>query len=397
MSQSEVSQEQASGGFVEQLAGGWQQGLGFWEKLVARYFSKAGITYNGLQPWDMQVHDKRMARRVALKGSLGLGESYAEGMWDCERLDEMFCRYLSSHLHQPAFSCCADALANIRGVITNCQSRRRAFIVGERHYDVGNDLYEAMLDGRMVYTCAYWKDATTVDEAQEAKLDLVCRKIGLKAGEKVLDVGCGWGSFAKFAAERYGAEVTGITISKEQLRLARERCEGLPVTLELCDYRAFSGEFDHVVSLGMMEHVGFHNYRTYAQMLHRCLKPGGLALIQVIGTPHSMHATDPWLDRYIFPNSMLPSVSQIGKAIDGLLNLEDWHAFGMYYDRTLMAWNENFENAWDDLKHKYDEYFHRMWRYYLLMCAGIFRARQADLWQIVLSKGRPGGCYAAVR
>jgi len=191
--------------------------------------------------------------------------------------------------------------------------------------------------------------------------------------------------------------VTGITISREQLALARERYSTLPVDLRLCDYREFEGKFDHVVSLGMMEHVGVKNYRTYMEKIHQCLKPGALALIQVIGSPESLRATDPWLDRYIFPNSMLPSPKQIGRAIDGLFHVEDWHSFGQDYDRTLMAWHGNFEAAWEKLCCKYDERFYRMWRYYLLLCAGIFRARKAQLWQIVLAKGGVQGGYQTVR
>jgi cyclopropane-fatty-acyl-phospholipid synthase len=282
----------------------------------------------------------------------------------------------------------------------NHQSQRRAFEVGERHYDLGNDLYEAMLDKRMTYTCAYWKSADCVDDAQEAKLDLVCRKIGLQPGDKVLDVGCGWGSFARFAAERYGAEVVGITISKEQAELTSERCKGLPVEIRLQDYRDChdaAGKFDRVVSLGMMEHVGYRNYRTYMSMIYDNLRPNGLALIQVIGTMKSAHTTDPWLDRYIFPNSMLPSVKQFGEAIDGLFMMQDWHSFGHYYDLTLMAWYSNFEKAWGRLSASYDERFRRMWRYYLLFCAGIFRSGKAQLWQVVMSKGRVPGVYEAVR
>lgn len=251
----------------------------------------------------------------------------------------------------------------------------------------------------MTYTCGYWKDAKTLDEAQEAKLDLVCRKIGLKKGDRVLDIGCGWGSFAQYAAEKYGASVVGVTVSKEQVALGSERVKGLPVEIRLQDYRAISdGPYDHIVSLGMFEHVGHKNYRTYMKKVHELLKDGGLFLLHTIGSNQLTPISDPWIDRYIFPNGMLPSVQQLGASIEKLFVMEDWHNFGADYDKTLMNWYLNFEKAWSSLKEKYGERFCRMWRYYLLFTAGAFRSRQNNqLWQIVLSKnGVPGG-YQSIR
>ena len=261
-----------------------------------------------------------------------------------------------------------------------------AFEVGERHYDLGNDLYQAMLDKRMNYTCGYWKDAATLDEAQEAKLDLVCRKIGLQPGMRVLELGCGWGSFAKYAAEKYGAEVLGVTVSKEQVALGMEQCQGLPVELRLQDYREVEGTYDAVISIGVMEHVGYKNYRTYMQVVDRCLKEDGIAFVHTIGGNRSATSSDPWTNKYIFPNGMLPSIAQLGAAMEGLFVMEDWHNFGPHYDRTLMAWHANFEAAWPELKANYDERFYRMWRYYLLSCAGGFRSRNNQLWQIVMTR-----------
>jgi cyclopropane-fatty-acyl-phospholipid synthase len=279
-----------------------------------------------------------------------------------------------------------------------------AYEVGRRHYDLGNDLFEAMLDRRMVYTCAYWADAAwadaaTLDAAQEAKLDLVCRKLGLQPGDRILDVGCGWGSFLAYAAERYGATGVGVTVSREQAALARERLGGLPIEVRLQDYRALdpSERYDHVVSLGMFEHVGVRHYRSYLRVVRRHLEDGGLFLLHTIGGNRSVRSTDPWIERYVFPHSMLPSIRQIGHATEGLFVVEDWHNFGAHYDRTLMAWHERFERAWPSLRARYGERFRRMWRYYLLQSAGLFRARGAQLWQLVLSKdGVPGG-YTSVR
>ncbi len=270
----------------------------------------------------------------------------------------------------------------------NRQTKSRAFIVGKRHYDLGNDLYQAMLDKRLNYTCAYWKNADNLDDAQEAKLDLVCKKIGIHTGMRILELGCGWGSFAKYAAEKYGASVLGVTVSKEQVEWGMENCKGLPVELRLQDYRDVQGQYDAVISIGVMEHVGYKNYRTYMKVADRCLKPGGIAFIHTIGSNISRTAANAWTDKYIFPNGMLPSIAQLGQAMEGIFVMEDWHNIGPHYDRTLMAWHQNFSNAWPDLQEKYGERFERMWRYYLLSSAGGFRSRTHQLWQIVMT--RPG-------
>jgi cyclopropane-fatty-acyl-phospholipid synthase len=249
----------------------------------------------------------------------------------------------------------------------------------------------------MSYSCAYWLHAQTLEEAQRAKLDMICRKLELKPGERLLDIGCGWGGLARYAAENYGVEVFGITVSKEQLKLARERCAGLPVTLELMDYRELSGRFDKIVSVGMFEHVGPKNYDAYFAVAERLLEDAGLFLLHTIGNYITSRRVDPWIEKYVFPNGWLPSAAEITRAVEGKLLVEDWHNFGPDYDRTLMAWWENFERAWPTLADKYDERFHRMWRYYLLCCAGVFRSRQGQLWQVVLSKRTRRGAYRSVR
>lgn len=366
--------------------------------VVTALAAKAGVTVGGSAPSDITVHDDRFYDRVLSGGSLALGESYMDGWWDAPALDAFMARLISARLEKSIRPTLALLFSFIMARLRNPQSRSRAFQVGEEHYDLGNDLYEAMLDTRMVYTCGYWDaGAENLNEAQEAKLDLVCRKIGLTKGDRILDIGCGWGSFAKFAAERYGAHVVGITVSVEQAALARERSRGLPVEIRVCDYRDMDEQFDHIVSLGMFEHVGVKNYRTYMEMARRCLKPGGLFLLHTIGGNESVHDTDPWIGKYIFPNGMLPSIAQIGKAIEGLFVMEDWHNLSANYDKTLMAWFANFDAAWPALRARYGERFYRMWKYYLLMSAASFRARSNQLWQIVLSpNGVPGG-YRSVR
>jgi cyclopropane-fatty-acyl-phospholipid synthase len=362
---------------------------------------KAGITINGSNPWDIQVHDRRTYRRVAFGGSLGLGEAYMDNWWDVPALDQFFYKVADSGLVDEVAGSPLALIGRAKAWLINEGAKRLAFDVGRAHYDLGNDLFEAMLDKRMVYTCGYWTEGVkTLDHAQEAKLDLICRKIGLKRGDRVLDIGCGWGSFAKFAAERYGASVVGITISEEQIPIARERCKAFPaVEIRFQDYRdiGMDERFDHIVSIGMFEHVGPKNYSTYFDVAARCLKPEGLFLLHCIGNNFSTMVGEPWLSKYVFPHGVLSSIAQIGKGIERRFVMEDWHNFGAHYDRTLMAWLANFEAAWPELKKKYDERFYRMWKYYLPSCAGLFRARRTQLWQITLSKKGVPGVYKTVR
>jgi cyclopropane-fatty-acyl-phospholipid synthase len=354
------------------------------------------VEENGTRAWDVQVNEPKVYQRFMSEGRLGLGESYMDGDWDCDDLAELFNRILTAN-----FTDRVDwwrmVVPYLRARFLNLQSVHRSREVAERHYDLGNRLYRKILDKRMVYSCAYWKDASDLDTAQENKLDLICRKLGLEPGMKVLDVGCGWGSFARFAAERYGVEVEGITISKEQLALARENCAGLSVELYLKDYRELSGQWDRVVSIGMMEHVGRKNYDNFVDRLRDWLTPEGRALVQTIVGRYPVRRADPWMTTYIFPGGMTPTPGQLGTIIEGKLVLEDLHNIGADYDRTLMAWWANFEKAWPDLKDEYDDRFYRMWRYYHHYCAGSFRARYNHVFQMVLSKHGVRGGYDSVR
>ena len=360
--------------------------------LVEKLLTEAGIKINGSAAWDIQVFNKSFYNRVLRGGTLALGETYMDGWWDVKALDQFFHKILLAHLERKIRFSGTEMILFFKALIFNPQSPLRSFKVGQHHYDIGNDLYRAMLDRRLTYTCGYWKNAKTLDEAQEAKLDLVCRKIGLKDGDHVLDIGCGWGSFLKFAVERYNVHGAGITVSEEQVKLARELCKNLPIEIKLEDYRKTQGQFNHIVSLGMFEHVGSRNYHTYMKMINQLLDDDGLFLLHTIGSNCSERSIDPWIAKYIFPNSQLPSIAQISKSIEGLFIMEDWHNFGADYDKTLMAWFENFDTNWQSLKTKYPDRFYRMWKYYLLSCAGGFRARYIQLWQIVLSKnGVPGG------
>ncbi|PSJ47991.1 cyclopropane-fatty-acyl-phospholipid synthase [Zobellella endophytica] len=355
-------------------------------RLLLDLLASAGIEVNGSHPWDIQLHASGVPERIFAEGSLGLGESYVAGAWDAERPDELICRLLQARLHEKVRPSRLIFHA-LKARWLNRQTSKRAWQVGEVHYDLGNDFYAAMLDPRMTYTCGYWHNATTLEQAQEAKLDLVCRKLGLKPGMRVLDIGCGWGSFMSYAAEHYGVECVGVTISREQAEWARQRYPGLPLEFRLQDYRDLNEPFDRIVSIGMFEHVGHKNYRTYMEVAHRCLKEQGLFLLHTIGKNLRRPHTDPWIDKYIFPNGELPSIGQIGDAVDNLFVVEDLHNFGADYDQTLMAWHANFEQAWPGFRDELGERFYRMWRYYLLACAGAFRAREIQLWQWVLAKG----------
>jgi len=363
---------------------------------IEQLLSLADITIGGDRPWDIQVHNDDFYARVLAEGSLGLGESYMNGWWDCDRLDKFFHRILRAEL-DTRVKPWRELFGVLKAKLLNFQKPPRAFQIGQRHYDIGNNLYRYMLGERLIYSCGYWENASTLDEAQEAKLDLVCRKLGLRPGMRVLDIGCGWGGAAKFAAGRYKVEVVGITVSEEQLRFGKEFCQGLPVEIRLQDYRSLKGTFDRILSLGMFEHVGYKNYDTFFRVVNSCLKDNGLFLLHTIGNNASVTRNDSWLERYIFPNSMIPSAKQICTAIEGVFVLEDWHNFGADYDKTLMHWFRNFHENWDAIKNEYDERFYRMWKYYLLSCAGSFRARKNQLWQIVLSaNGVPGG-YQSIR
>jgi cyclopropane-fatty-acyl-phospholipid synthase len=366
------------------------------ENYVKNLFHQADVVINGDRPWDIQVKNNDFYPRVILQGSLGLGESYVEGAWDCETLDQLFCNILQADLRSKAVANLPDFFKMLKARVMNRQSRRRAFQVGEEH-DAGNDLFEIMLDSSMAYSCGYWKQADTLEQAQQNKLDIICKKLKLAKGMHLLDIGCGWGSLVQHAARYYGVEAVGITVSKEQARLAEERCSTLPVKIIVQDYRDLTGQYDAVACVGMFEHVGQKNYRTFMKVVRRCLHGNGLFLLHTIGSNRAQVSCDRWFDKYIFPNGTLPAIVQVGSALEGNFVMEDWHNLGVDYDKTLMAWYQNFENNWNRIKTAYPESFFRMWRYYLLSLAGGFRARHMQVWQIVASpRGNVEG-YTSVR
>jgi len=368
-------------------------------RLIQELFDHAGVRINGSQPYDPQIRNPRGYRAMLAKWTLGFGESYMDGDWECERLDELIARLLVSRIHEKVKGVAALRwwIEVFRAKLINLQSEDRAYQVGQRHYDVGNDLFSKMLDSRMVYSCGYWEGATDLETAQQQKLELICQKLRLRPGERLLDIGCGWGGLAHYAAQHYGVQVHGVTISKEQQSHAQMVCAGLPVQIDLMDYRSLQGHYDKIVSVGMFEHVGPKNYPAYLGTVDRLLKDDGIFLLHTIGSDVTTNATDPWINKYIFPNGKIPSVKEIGQAVEGWFIVEDWHNFGLDYERTLLAWHENFVRSWPPLQHRYGDRFYRMWRYYLLGCAGYFKARQGQLWQVILTKPARREMYRSIR
>ncbi|XKL69413.1 hypothetical protein PGB90_007182 [Kerria lacca] len=363
-------------------------------RIFKELLSSANIQINGNRPFDIRIKNPNIYKRIVQQGSLALGESYMDGWWECDQLDVFFHLALAAKLNQEMPKSYKDILYIIIGRLINFQSRSRSLIVGKEHYNLGNDLFRMMLDPYMQYSCGYWKDAKTLEEAQLAKMKMICDKLQLKPGMKLLDIGCGWGGLAAYAAENYGVSVTGITISTEQVLIGKERCAGLDVIILNQDYRDLNSKYDRIVSVGMFEHVGPTNYSTYFKIVSRNLNPDGLFLLQTIGCNRSEDYVDPWIEKYIFPNGRIPSIRYIGESSEPYLIVENWHSMGPHYDTTLMAWHERFIAAWPTLQHNYSEHFYRMFVFYLNACAGAFRARHLQLWQILFSiKGVEGGLH----
>ncbi|HEV8052166.1 MAG TPA: cyclopropane fatty acyl phospholipid synthase [Parachlamydiaceae bacterium] len=365
------------------------------KKTVEQLLKLTGVEINGPHPWDIQILDDRFYQRVLTDPSLGLGESYMDGWWECAQMDEMFARVLKSNIDQHLKKSPRELFTLMLHRIFNYQTKFLSKEVAEKHYDLGNSFYQKMLGPSMNYSCGYWIYAADLETAEQNKMELICRKLMLKPGLKLLDIGCGWGSLARYAAANYGVEVVGITISSEQKKYAEEVCQGLPVTILNQDYRDLPPQnFDRIVSVGMFEHVGYKNYPEFMQIVHRQLRDEGIFLLHTIGANVSSQYGDPWLNKYIFPHGMLPSPAQVSEAMEPYFVMEDWHNFGADYDRTLMAWHHRFNEAWPDIKDEFDERFRRMWNYYLLSCAGAFRARKLQLWQVIMTKnGLPGGFH----
>lgn len=358
--------------------------------IIVERLRSVGITINGPDAWDPQVLDGRFYGRVMREKNLGLGESYMDGWWECGRIDELICRVIRCGAERDIKGSLRYALLLLPMELLNMQNRRRSRRVAREHYDLSNDLFFSFLDPLHQYSCAYFKDTDDLAEAQVKKLELIARKLELKEGDRLLDIGSGWGGLAKFMAERFGCRVTAVNISKEQLAFAREDCRGLPVEFIERDYRDIDGEYDKIVSVGMFEHVGPKNFRVFMETARRVLAKNGLFLLHTIAGNTSAINCDRWLNKYIFPNGSLPSAAEIASAMEGLFIMEDLHNLGTNYDKTLMRWHENFTKAWPAFADRYGERFRRMWEYYLLSCAGAFRSRAIELFQVLMSRDGDG-------
>ncbi len=368
-----------------------------YQKAVKNLLTSAGININGDKSWDIRVKNENFYKRLLKEGTLGLGESYMEGWWDCKRLDEFIYLLFNAELEKKIRKNLRLKWLILKSRLFNRQSIHKSKKSINHHYDIGNELYREMLDPLMIYSCGYWQKTEELSQAQEKKLELICRKLKLKPGQRVLDIGCGWGGFAWYAAKNYGVEVVGITISEEQKKLAAERCKNLPVEIRLQDYREIDEKFDKIVSIGMLEHVGHKNYRPFMEIVKKNMKDDGICLLHFIGGNESKYSTDPWINKYIFPEGLIPSITQIGKALEDKLILQDWHNFGPYYDKTLMAWYQNFQDSWPKLKHEYGNIFFKMWEFYLCSSAAAFRSKRLNLWQLVLTKKESPKMYHSVR
>ncbi len=359
---------------------------------LQKFLNLADVQINGSRPWDIQIKNESVYEKFFSGGSVALGETYMQGLWDCQSLDALFYKILKAKLNKKVSFSLKEKMLILKARLFNLQTRKGSLRVAKQHYDLPSDFYMSFLDPYNQYTCGYFKNTTKLNQAQENKLNLICKKLYLNSHDKVLDIGCGWGGFAKFAAKKYGCSVTGITISKEQAKYAKKFTQGLPVKIEIKDYRDLKGSFDKILICGMIEHVGHKNYRTIMEIVRKILSDRGLFLLHTLGASDSKSTLDTWLSKYIFPNSCVPTLEKICESVDGLFVMEDWHNFGAYYDQTLMAWFANFDRNWHKFSNQYNPAFYRMFKYYFLMCAGSFRARKNNLWQIVFSRnGVPGG------
>lgn len=366
------------------------------KKLVTEIFRQGGIALDGTNPWDIVVNHERFYDRVLTRGSLGFGESYMDGDWDVVELDALIRRIIRMQVVSSPLVKITRALHDLKARIVNLQTRKGSLAIAETHYNLDHRLYQQFLGPYNQYTCCFFNQAQTLEEAEIEKLEMICNKLDLQPGDKVLDIGCGWGGFARYAAESRGCHVTGISISSEQIAYAREYTAGWPVDIIESDYRDLpklydEGHFDKVVIIGMIEHVGYKNYRSLFRIVHRLLHDHGLFLLHTIGNSQTTSVVDPWIEKYIFRNSMAPSMRQLANAAERLFVIQDWENYGQYYAPTLAAWHRNFSANWENIrriegKQRFDERFRRMFNYYFLCCKAGFETENIYLWHLVMSK-----------
>mmetsp|Transcript_37565 Transcript_37565/g.87936 ORF Transcript_37565/g.87936 Transcript_37565/m.87936 type:complete len:496 (+) Transcript_37565:76-1563(+) len=372
------------------------------EAVVRTIVDKGGIPVSVFD--HVKITDDSAWWDIIIRGNLGIAEAWMHGKAEVEPLP-MFIKLLNGTSIGTRRTQGSDFLSTFVNVIAaplgmaaqtiNQQTRKLSKRVAEVHYDAGNDLYEKMLGPSMSYTCAYWKDANNLDEAQTAKFNLIFRKLQLPPSEhmKVADLGMGWGTLASYVhRESQGsAEVIGVSLSKEQVSWAQANLQkpGLRFIWqdyrEICEDPAQMGTFDRVYSVGMLEHVGYKNHAGFFKCIKALLKPDGLAVVHSIGEPDFVPVSDAFLDKYIFPGAVIPTLSSLTANFEKDFILEDFHNFGHDYAKTLAAWSVNAEEFFRENPTAYSEEFKRMWRYYLQMCEALFELRINQLWQFVLS------------
>jgi cyclopropane-fatty-acyl-phospholipid synthase len=364
------------------------------ESLVDSRLNKAGIKINGPNPWDPEVdadHLSSFNRQVVWQGMLGLGNSFLDGEWKCADLSTFFFKAIQAGLLQDSKMSLPYLWKWIRDTFTNPQNRPHAAKnIAEHYSDADKEgLVLGMTDPKWnQYTCGFYADPTNPVEglqaAQDRKLRVIFDKLRLEAGDTLLDVGMGWGGLLACAQQERCCRGMGVTLARNQLEYA-EQHHGVQ---GLCtDYRSVNWPANRITAVGILEHIGPKNHRAFMEAIYRNLTADGIHLLHFFGRPaHNVGLLDPWTDQYIFPGLTCPTLVEVLRAADGLLELQHQEQFGFHYDPTLMAWYENFVAFAKTIGLDPDDRLYRMWKYYLLSCAGAFRAGEVKLYQLVFTK-----------
>lgn len=346
----------------------------------------------------VRITDNATARAIALNPALGAGEAYMDGRLILEQGDiaqvvDLVTWNLRWQRDNPVrFGLWRQAQAAAWFDQLNFARRSKRNVA--HHYDLDDRLYDLFLDPHRQYSCAYFETPeTSLEDAQEAKLAHIAAKLDLKPGQKVLDIGCGWGGMARFLHKVSGAEVLGVTLSEEQLKYARDKAQAMgiadKVKFELIDYRSVTGQFDRIVSVGMFEHVGLPHFRQYFETVERLLKPDGVALIHSIARADGPGATDPWTAKYIFPGGYSPALSQIVPAIEkSWMWITDIEVLRLHYAHTIRHWYDRCAARRAEIENLYDARFYRMWMFYLAAAMSAFNNDGHMNVQIQLTKRR---------
>ena len=376
------------------------------EKFVRDLFSQVEIEVNGSNPWDPQVHNPAAYNMMVSRGSVGLGETYMHGYWDCEQLDQFFARVTSVDLRKLIPVNFPTVSLAVGAYLKNRQLPKAAWEVGRMHYDLPDEVWEATLDSAMTGSCAYYRNPTdTLEEAQLNKCRMTLDKVGLKSGHSLLDIGVGWAAFSGLAAQEYGAHPIGITVSEGQKAYIHKRYgEAIDVRVNPWQETELREPVDCIVSAEMFEHVGSDNYRSFFEFCRRSIKEDGLMNLHTIVRHTPSKHIDPWMDKYIYPGGCIPTLGQITTAVHGLFHVVDVHDIGGHYPATLRAWMDNFRRNWDSVKSLGSarlgmdpEVFCRMWLYHYMASAGGFMSSRISVHQIVLSPNGVPGRYQSIR